>query len=194
MWAASFTSSPTATNGLSRGGEKDKRYHQLFLAKNAEGYRNLVQLCSLGYIEGLYGKYPRIDKQLVEQFHTGLIATTCCIGALVPQAILRKGEDEARKEFEWWLNIFGDDYYIELQRHAIPEQEIINNTLLKFAQEYSVKVICTNDSHYVDQTDANAHDILLCINTGEKQAHAQNGRPERRCWPATQQAVCVPEQ
>ena len=79
------------------GGEKDKRYHQLMLAKNAEGYKNLVKLCSLGYIEGLYGKYPRIDKELILQYHKGLIATTCCLGAEVPQTILSKGEDEAEK-------------------------------------------------------------------------------------------------
>ena len=150
--------------------KKDRRYHQLFLAKNPEGYRNLVKMCSLGYIEGMYSKYPRIDKELVLKYHTGLIATTCCIGAMVPQAILNKSEAEARKEFEWWLDIFGEDYYIELQRNQIKEQEIINQTLLKFAKEYNVKVIATNDSHYVDQQDANAHDILLCINTGEKQA------------------------
>ncbi len=150
--------------------EKDKRYHQLLLAKNADGYKNLVKLCSLGYIEGLYGKYPRIDKQLVEQYHENLIATTCCLGALVPQTILRKGEAEGRKEFEWWYNLFGEDYYIELQRHGMKEQDKVNEVLLKFAEEYQVKVICTNDSHYVDQNDSNAHDILLCINTGEKQS------------------------
>lgn len=150
--------------------KKDRRFHQLFLAKNAEGYRNLIKMCSLGYIEGLYGKYPRIDKKLILEHHQGLIATTCCIGAMVPQAILYKSEADARKEFEWWLDIFGEDYYIELQRHQIREQEIINQTLLRFAQEYNVKVIATNDSHYVDQQDANAHDILLCINTGEKQS------------------------
>ena len=150
--------------------DKDKRYHQLFLAKNAEGYKNLVKLCSLGYIQGLYGKYPRIDKELILQYHEGLIATTCCIGAMVPQAILRKGEEEARKEFEWWYNIFGEDYYIEIQRHQMQEQDQVNEVLLRWAEEYKVKVICTNDSHYVDQKDWNAHDILLCVNTGEKQA------------------------
>ena len=150
--------------------DKDKRYHQLFLAKNPEGYKNLVKLCSLGYIEGLYGKYPRIDKELILQYHEGLIATTCCIGAMVPQAILRKGEAEARKEFEWWYGIFGEDYYIEIQRHQMEEQDKVNEVLLRWAKEYNVKVICTNDSHYVDQKDWNAHDILLCINTGEKQA------------------------
>jgi DNA polymerase-3 subunit alpha len=150
--------------------DRDKRYHQLFLAKNAEGYKNLVKLCSLGFIEGLYGKYPRIDKELILQYHEGLIATTCCIGAMVPQAILRKGEAEARKEFEWWYNIFGEDYYIEIQRHQMAEQDEVNAVLLRWAKEYNVKVIATNDSHYVDQKDSNAHDILLCINTGEKQA------------------------
>ena len=150
--------------------DKDRRYHQLFLAKNPEGYKNLVKLCSLGYMEGLYGKYPRIDKELVLQYHEGLIATTCCIGAMVPQTILSKGEEEAKKEFEWWLDIFGEDYYIEIQRHQMPEQDQVNEVLLRWSNEYNVKVICTNDSHYVDQKDANAHDILLCVNTGEKQS------------------------
>ncbi len=150
--------------------DKDVRYHQLFLAKNAEGYQNLIKLCSLGFMEGMYGKYPRIDKELVKQYHKGLIATTCCLGASVPRAIMKKGEEEAEKEFQWWLNIFGEDYYIELQRHSIPEQDKVNEILLKWSFKYNVKVIASNDTHYVDQQDANAHDILLCINTGEKQA------------------------
>ncbi len=149
---------------------KDIRYHQLFLAKDEIGYRNLTKLCSLGYIEGLYGKYPRIDKELILQYHEGLIATTCCIGAEVPKTILKHGEEEAEKVFKWWLDLFGEDYYIELQRHDMPEQEIVNNVLLKFAQKYNVPIIASNDSHYVEQEDANAHDILLCINTGEKQS------------------------
>jgi DNA polymerase-3 subunit alpha len=150
--------------------DKDVRYHQLLLAKDAEGYQNLVKLCSLGYIEGLYGKYPRIDKELILKYHKGLIATTCCLGASVPRVILKKGEDEGEKEFKWWLDIFGEDYYVELQRHDIPEQNTVNEVLLKFAKKYNVKIIASNDSHYVDVEDANAHDILLCINTGEKQS------------------------
>lgn len=150
--------------------EKDIRYHQLFLAKNAEGYANLVKLCSLGYMEGMYGKYPRIDKELVLKYHKGLIATTCCLAAEVPRAIIRKGEAEAEKIFKWWLDIFGEDYYIELQRHDIPEQNTCNEVLLRWAEKYNVKVIASNDSHYVNVDDANAHDILLCINTGEKQS------------------------
>lgn len=150
--------------------EKDPRHHQILLAKNETGYKNLVKLTSLGYIEGMYSKYPRIDKQLIHKYHEGLIATTCCLGALVPQTILKKGEEEGENEFKWWLNIFQEDYYVELQRHGIPEQDKVNEVLLRFAKKYNVKVIASNDSHYVDQKDFNAHDILLCINTGEKQA------------------------
>ena len=149
---------------------RDVRNHQLFLAKNAEGYANLVKLCSAGFTDGLYGKYPRIDKELVLKYHKGLIASTCCLGASVPRIILKKGEAEAEKEFKWWLDLFGEDYYVELQRHDIPEQNKVNEVLLKFAAKYKVKIIASNDSHYVDQTDYNAHDILLCINTGSKQA------------------------
>ena len=150
--------------------EKDPRHHQILLAKNETGYKNLVKLTSLGYIEGMYSKYPRIDKQLIHKYHEGLIATTCCLGALVPQTILKKGEEEGENEFKWWLNIFQEDYYVELQRHGIPEQDKVNEILLKYAKKYNVKVIASNDSHYVDQSDFNAHDILLCINTGEKQS------------------------
>ena len=149
---------------------KDNRYHQVLLAKNAIGYQNLIKLTSLGYIEGMYSKYPRIDKSLIEKYHEGLIATTCCIGAHVPQAILKNEEAAAEKEFKWWLDIFGEDYYIEIQRHQIPEQQIINDRLLQYAKKYKVPVIATNDSHYINEDDANAHDILLCINTGEKQS------------------------
>ena len=150
--------------------EKDPRHHQILLAKNDTGYKNLVKLTSLGYIEGMYSKYPRIDKELIHKYHEGLIATTCCLGALVPQTIMRKGEEAGENEFKWWLNIFQEDFYVELQRHGMEEQERVNNVLLKFARKYNVKVIASNDSHYVDQKDFNAHDILLCINTGEKVA------------------------
>jgi DNA polymerase III subunit alpha len=148
--------------------QKDNRYHQILLAKNEIGYRNLVKLTSLGYMEGLYGKYPRIDKELIERYHEGLIATTCCLGAMVPQAILKGKEEEAEKEFKWWLDLFGDDYYVEFQRHGMAEQDRVNEVLIKFARKHNVRIIASNDSHYTDIEDFNAHDILLCINTGEK--------------------------
>jgi DNA polymerase III subunit alpha len=150
--------------------QKDVRFHQVLLAKNKIGYQNLIKLTSLGYLEGIYSKYPRIDKELIEKYHEGLIATTCCIGAHVPQSILHDGEEKAEKEFKWWLDLFGEDYIIELQRHNIKEQDQINAFLLKLAKKYNVPVIATNDSHYTDKEDYNAHDILLCINTGEKQS------------------------
>ncbi len=150
--------------------QKDDRYHQVLLAKNKTGYQNLIKLTSLGYTEGMYSKYPRIDKELILKYHEGLIATTCCIGAYVPQTILHDGEEKAEKEFKWWLDIFGEDYIIELQRHQIKEQDKINEVLLGYAKKYKVPVIATNDSHYTDRDDYNAHDILLCINTGEKQS------------------------
>ena len=148
--------------------QKDKRQHQILLAKNEIGYKNLIKLTSLGFIEGMYGKYPRIDKELVLKYHEGLIATTCCLGASVPQAILRKGEEEGENEFKWWLNVFQEDYYVELQRHGMAEQDKVNEVLVRLAKKYNVKIIASNDSHYVEQDDFNAHDILLCINTGEK--------------------------
>ena len=154
--------------------DRDVRNHQLLLAKNDVGYKNLVKLCSLGYIEGLYGKYPRIDKDLILKHHEGLIATTCCIGAEVPRTILKKGKEAGEKAFKWWLDLFGEDYYVELQRHAMPEQEQVNQVLLEFADKYNVKVIASNDSHYVEREDWNAHDILLCINTGEKKSTPTN--------------------
>lgn len=158
-------------------GQKDKRYHQLLLAKNQQGYKNLSKLCSLGYLEGMYSKFPRIDKALLDQYKEGLIATSCCIGAEIPQAIIWKGEEAAEALFCEWHNRFGDDFYVELQRHFISNidntgvsQEDVNQTLIRFARKYNVPIICTNDSHYTDKKDANAHDILLCINTGEFQS------------------------
>ncbi len=158
-------------------GERDKRYHQLLLAKNAKGYENLCKLCSLGFIEGLYSKFPRIDKELLLQHHEGLIATSCCIGAEVPQAILRGDLDGAEKLLRWWIDLFGDDYYIELQRHDGLEglggenpisQEEVNQHLLAFAKKYDLKVIATNDAHYVEEEDWRPHDIILCVNTNAK--------------------------
>ena len=149
---------------------KDNRNHQLMLAKNATGYKNLTKLSSLGYIDGLYSKWPRIDKELIEKYHEGLIATSCCLAAEIPQAILNKSEAEAEELLKWWINLFGEDFYIELQRHDLKEQNIVNEVLLRFAKKYNLKVIATNDSHYVDQEDSVAHDILLCVNTGELQS------------------------
>ena len=176
-------------------GQKDKRFHQLLLAKNQQGYENLAKLCSLGYLEGYYSKYPRIDKALLKQYKEGLIATSCCIGAEIPQAILWKGEEAAEELFKEWHELFGDDFYVELQRHHLCnidgtgiDQEDINQTLISWARKYKVPIIATNDSHYIEKIDANAHDILLCINTGEfqstpKATNEEGGRGYRFAFP-----------
>jgi len=157
-------------------GEKDKRYHQLLIAKNETGYKNLTKLASLGYTEGQYGKYPRIDKELLDKYHEGVIATSCCVAGEIPQAILEGDMDKAEERLKWWIERFGDDYYIELQRHdgleninnSSMSQEDINNKLQELAKKYDLKTIATADSHYVDQEDWEAHDVLLSINTGAK--------------------------
>lgn len=153
-----------------RHSRKDKtRYHQVLLAKDETGYKNLSTLCSLGFLEGYYYK-PRIDKQLIKQHAEGLVATTCCLASEVSQMILRQGEAAAEKCFVAWLDIFGEDYYIELQRHGIKAQDQCNEVLLRWARKYQVKVIATNDVHYVAQQDSAAQDILLCLQTGKDYA------------------------
>lgn len=144
--------------------ENKERYHQVLLAKNMVGYRNLVKLCSMGYTEGLYYK-PRIDKDVLRAHSEGLIATTCCLASEVNQTLVKEGEDAAREIFEWYIDVFGEDYYIELQRHGLRDQDLCNNVLLKWAKEYKVKVIATNDSHYVEKEDSEAHDVLLALQT-----------------------------
>ena len=173
------------------GDSKDKRYHQLILAKNQKGYENLALLCSLGFTEGLYGKFPRIDKDLLKRHSEGLIATSCCIGAEIPQAILFKGEEEADRLVQEYISIFEEDFYIELQRHGLENidgtgisQEDVNQTLIRLANKHNLKVIATNDSHYMEEEDALPHDILLCINTGSKISDPKGyGKGKRFAFP-----------
>ncbi len=141
-------------------------YHQVLLAKDEAGYRNLIRLSSLSYTDGFYYK-PRIDRDTLRAHSEGLVATTCCLQGEVLQAILKKGEEEALAVFKQYLDIFGEDYYIEIQDHGIPEQRRCNAVLLKWAEQFEVKVIATNDVHYVGQSDAAAQDVLLCLQTGK---------------------------
>jgi DNA polymerase-3 subunit alpha len=141
------------------------RYHQVLLAKNQTGYENLMKLSSLSFTEGFYYK-PRIDRDLLREYHEGLVATTCCLQGHVPQTILNENEERAREVFEEYLDIFGDDYYIELQDHDIDDQHTVNEVLLQWRKEYDVKLLATNDVHYVDRQDHEAQDILLCLQTG----------------------------
>jgi DNA polymerase-3 subunit alpha len=163
-----FYLAPRSRFDKSKGEGDDEKnyYHQLLLAKNPIGYKNLSKLCSLGFIEGYYYK-PRIDKELLRQYSEGLIATTSCLASEISRTIISKGEEAAEVVFKEYLDIFGEDYYIELQRHGINEQNICNEVLVRWSKKYNVKIIATNDVHYVDVQDAEAQDILLCIQTGK---------------------------
>ncbi|MEM6842538.1 MAG: DNA polymerase III subunit alpha [Bacteroidota bacterium] len=146
---------------------KDQRSVQLLLAKNQEGYQNLSKLCSLGYIEGYYGGFPRVDKELIQQYAKGLIATTGGISGEIPDLILNTGEHQAEEAFRWWLEVFGNDFYVELQRHGLEEEDRVNEVLLRMADKYGVKVIATNNVYYANQKEASAHDTLLCVKNNE---------------------------
>lgn len=148
----------------------DKRYQQVLLAKNKAGYQNLAKLSSIGFIEGLYGIYPRIDKQLITQYKEGIIATTGSLSGEIPYLILHVGERQAEEAFKWWHQLFGEDFYIELNRHGMPEEDRVNETLLKFANKYNVKYFAANECFYLEKEESNAHDVLLCIKEGEFQS------------------------
>ncbi|MGA1132800.1 MAG: DNA polymerase III subunit alpha [Prochlorotrichaceae cyanobacterium] len=143
-----------------------KRYHQVTLAKNKQGYKNLVKLTTISHLKGFKVR-PCIDKYYLEQYHEGLIVTSACLGGEIPQAILSDRMDIAYQTAEWYQGIFGDDYYIEIQDHGSQEDRIVNVKLVKIAQDLGLKVIATNDSHYISCYDVEAHDALLCIQTGK---------------------------
>ena len=162
-----------------RNGKEDQSgYHLIVLAKNITGYHNLVKLVSRSWIDGFYQR-PRTDREDLQRFHEGLIVCSACIAGEVPDKILHNDMRGAREAVEWYHNLWGDDYYIELQRHEVknpnqranretfPLQQQANKVLLELAREYGIKVICSNDSHFVDEDDAEAHDHLLCLSTGK---------------------------
>ncbi len=148
----------------------DKRFKQVLLAKNKDGYHNLSKLSSCGYIEGLYGLYPRIDKELIKQYSANVIALSGGLGGEIPNLILNVGEHQAEDALKWWIQIFGEDFYIELLRNGLEENNRVNEVLLQFAEKYDVKVIASNDVFYLDKSDANAHDVLLCVKENELQS------------------------
>lgn len=150
---------------------KIPKYHQVVLAKNTKGYKNLVKLTTISHLKGFQGKgifaRPCINKELLAQYHEGLIVTSACLGGEVPQAILQGRLDIARKVAQWYKDVFGDDYYLEIQDHGSPEDRIVNVEIIKIAKELGIKFIATNDSHYISCYDVEAHDALLCIQTGK---------------------------
>ena len=151
--------------------ERRPRYHQVVLAKNTQGYKNLVKITTISHLKGVQGKgifsRPCISKDLLEQYHEGLIVTSACLGGEVPQAILQGKPEIARRIAQWYKDLFGDDYYLEIQDHGSPEDRIVNVEVVKIARELDIKIIATNDSHYISCYDVEAHDALLCIQTGK---------------------------
>lgn len=146
-------------------GVKDASYHLLLLAMDQVGYRNLLKLTSIGYREGFYYK-PRIDRELLEQFNEGLICTSTCLGAEIPQALIRHDRATAEEIADWYLKVFGTErFFIELQDHGIDEQRTINPELIEIANRRGIGMVVTNDAHYLTHDDVEAHDILCCIST-----------------------------
>ncbi len=148
---------------------KDNGYQIVLLAKNKNGYQNLVKLASLAYVEGFY-YVPRIDKKLIEQYKEDLIVLTGNLYGEVPGKILNIGEKQAEEALLWWKEQFGKDLYIELMRHGQEDEDRVNQTLLELARKHEVKIVATNNVYYSRKEDANAHDILLCVKDGEKQS------------------------
>ena len=171
---------------VARRGSKENRqgkedmggYHLIVLAKNYKGYKNLIKLVSNSWVDGFYMR-PRTDRADLEKYHEGLIICSACIAGEVPKKILDGDMAGAREALEWYHRVFGDDYYLELQRHEVrdphqranretfPLQQQANKVLIELAHEYGIKLVCSNDAHFVDQENAEAHDHLLCLSTGK---------------------------
>ncbi len=151
--------------------KKERRYHLVVLAKNSVGYRNLVKLTSASHLRGMRGRgiFSRacIDKELLKAHNEGLIVSTACLGGEIPQAILRGRLDVARDVALWYKNIFGEDFYLEIQDHGSLEDRIVNVGIASIAKELDIQLIATNDAHYLTKNDVEAHDALLCVLTGK---------------------------
>jgi DNA polymerase-3 subunit alpha len=149
--------------------KQDNGYTQVLIARNRAGYQNLSKLSSVGLIDGAY-YVPRIDKNLLVQYKDGLIATTGSLSSEIPNLILNVGEEQAEEAFVWYKELFGDDFYVELNRHDLPEENHVNTILLNFAAKHNVKYFAANSNYYLNKNGFDAHDILLCVKDGEKKA------------------------
>ena len=160
-----------------RNDKRDNGNHLILLAKNLKGYKNLIKIVSHAWTEGMY-YHPRTDHSELEKYHEGIICCSACLGGEVPQLIMGGQMNQARETVKWFKNVFGDDYYLELQRHkatvahanheTYERQCMVNDVLIQFAREMDIKLICTNDSHFVNEEDADAHERLICVSTGKK--------------------------
>ena len=175
-------------------------YHLIVLAKNYQGYKNLIKLVSHAWVDGYYYR-PRTDRADLEKYHEGLIVCTACLAGEVPRNILKGDINAAREAVEWYQRVFGDDFYLELQRHevkdptllanreAFPLQQKVNRVLLQFAKEYGIKYVCTNDCHFEDKETAEAHDHLLCLSTQEDLNSPTRMRYSKQEWFKTREEM-----
>ena len=173
-------------------------HHLILLAKNKTGYRNLVKLISIANTSGFYYK-PRIDKELLKKYSEGLVVSSSCLGGEIPSLIMNNHLKDAEESIQWFQSIFGEDYYLELQRHPaeMPEQRedvydkqvIVNEQIIQLAKKYNVKIICTNDVHFTNAEDADAHDLLICLNTGKDVDDPNRMRYTKQEWFKTQKEM-----
>ena len=164
------------TMDLKEGKPDQSGYHLVVLAKNKQGYHNLIKLVSHAWTRGYYMR-PRTDRTELEKYHEGLIVSTACLGGEVPRRITADQFAEAEEAIQWYKRVFGDDFYLEMQRHkatvpranheCYPMQVKVNKYLMEFSRKFGVKLICTNDVHFVDEESAEAHDRLICLSTGK---------------------------
>ncbi|MBS9768854.1 MAG: DNA polymerase III subunit alpha [Flavobacteriaceae bacterium] len=192
-YVAKGESRHSKTKPLDRSG-----YHLILLAKNEIGYKNLVKLCSYGYTEGFYYK-PRIDRELLEKYHEGIIVSSSCLGGEVPQRIMQGNIKAAEEAILWYKKVFGEDYYLEVQMHKsgnakidenVYENQIkCNKIILELGQKLGVKVIATNDAHFLNAEDAEAHDVLICLNTGKDRDDENRMRYTRQEYIKTPQEM-----
>ena len=169
-------------------------WHLVLLAKNLTGYKNLIKMVSRAWIDGYYYR-PRIDKELLEEYHEGIIVSSACLGGEIPQHILNGNIEEAERSIKWFQGIFGEDFYLELQRHKTTNplgnqetyelQQRVNAVLLELGQKHGVKVIATNDIHFLDEEDAEAHDRLICLSTGKDLNDPKRMRYSKQEWMKT---------
>ena len=175
-------------------------YHLVVLAKNYKGYQNLIRIVSRAWIDGYYYR-PRTDREDLEKYHEGLIVCSACIAGEVPAKILKGDIEGAREACEWYHRVFGDDYYLELQRHEVKDPQLVanrdvfplqqkaNEMLMQFASEYSIKLVCTNDCHFEDKETAEAHDHLLCLSTNEELNAPNRLRYSKQEWFKTREEM-----
>ena len=156
----------------------DNKYnHLILLAKNNEGYKNLSKMVSIGFTEGYYYK-PRIDLEILEKYHEGLICCSACLAGSLPQAILEGNMEKAEEIALWYKNLFGEDYYLEIQTNTLKKQALVNQKLVELSRKLNIPLVATNDAHYTKKEDAYNHEVLLCIQTGKKMSDIDRMRFE----------------